>query len=149
MSLKSRCCENPCGIKTCRGCDTCSQAHFEQQHAAARYHLQHAHRALEQLETGFMDKFKAKALEYAQRAANYVNKMSPSTTLTKRKHELEESLKTCTNDTDKLKWSTELDEVIEKLAKLAKLPNSIAPSTAMALEGGTSAQMRTNAYCIG
>jgi hypothetical protein len=105
--------------------------------------LEHAHRALEQLQTeGLMANVKAKALEYAQRAAKYVNLMSSPTTLTNRKHELEASLRTCTNDTDKLKWTTELNKIKEQLAELAnekQIPTKIEPQ----------AQMRTNPYCVG
>ena len=137
MSLKSRCCENPCGIKTCRGCDTCSQAHFEQHHAAALYHLELAHRALEQLETGM---FNIPGIKQIANAVKGRVQNLKSVYNQRQLESLRQKLANETNAEEKDKIHAQIRELVQKI------------TTAEAPAGGTiapEAQMRTNPYCVG
>jgi hypothetical protein len=124
-------------MKTCRGCDTCSQAHFEQQHAAALYHLELAHRALEQLETGMFN------IPGIKRIANAVKGGVQNLKSVYNKRQLESLRQKLANETN----AEEKDRIH---AQIRELEQKI--TTAEAPAGGTiapAAQMRTNPYCVG
>jgi hypothetical protein len=148
MSLKSRCCENPCDIKTCRGCDTCSQAHFEQHHAAALYHLELAHRALEQLDTGMLGSETLKKISNAVKGGvAAVKDRVQQLKIAYNKHQLE-SLKHDLDQTidpkEKEKIQTKINE-LQKQIKQQEEPTATPPAASIT----QTAQMRTNPYCLG
>ncbi len=158
MSLKSRCCENPCGIKTCRGCDTCRQAHFAQQHAAALYHLEHAHRALEQLDTGMfeMPDLAKKAYNAVKGGVAVVKDRVQQLKIAYQKHVLENlrSKLALTTDVEEIQQlNTQIHQLEQEINTLQAAAGTITPPAAtIAPPAGTitqTAQMRTNPYCLG